>query len=108
MVSIIRKLFQMNVYMKYKCQNKIGLIFQKELILARQMHQNSVIFVIVGTFQIKILDMSHIFVMVVINLMQKALNFNDAATVSVKGSNYRTYFQYMAKNNAINIMKILT
>ena len=28
----------------------IGLIFQKELILTKQMHQKDVIFVIIGTF----------------------------------------------------------
>ena len=28
----------------------IGLIFQKELILTKQIHQKSVIFVIIGTF----------------------------------------------------------
>ena len=28
----------------------IGLIFQKELILTKQIHQESVIFVIIGTF----------------------------------------------------------
>ena len=35
--------------------------------------------------------------------MQKAMNFNDAATVSVKGSDYRIHFWYMSKD-AINIM----
>ena len=38
-------------------------------------------------------------------LMQKAMNFNDAAIVSVKGSDYRIHFWYMSKNVAINIMK---
>ena len=59
------QVIQMNVCMKYKCQNMIGLIFQKELISSKQMHQKSVIFVIIGTFQIKFLHMSHIFAMVV-------------------------------------------
>ena len=30
--------FQMNICVKYKCQNMTGLIFQKELILTKQMH----------------------------------------------------------------------
>ena len=38
-------------------------------------------------------------------LMQKAMNFNDVAVLSVKGSDYRIYFWYMRKNDAINIMK---
>ena len=39
------------------------------------------------------------------DLMQKAMNFNDVAIVSVKGSDYRIHFWYMSKNDAINIMK---
>ena len=39
------------------------------------------------------------------DVMQKALNFNDVAIVSAKGSDYRIHFWYMSKNNAINIMK---
>ena len=37
--------------------------------------------------------------------MQKAINFNNVAVVSVKGSDYRIHFWYMSKNDAINIMK---
>ena len=44
----------------------IGLIFQKELILEIQMYQKSMLFVIISTFEIKILSMSHIFAMVVL------------------------------------------
>ena len=33
------------------------------------------------------------------------MNFNDAATVSVKGSDYKIHFWYIRKNDAINIMK---
>ena len=33
-----------------KCEKMIGLIFQKELILTKQMHQKSVMFAIIGTF----------------------------------------------------------
>ena len=39
------------------------------------------------------------------DLMQKAMNFNDVAIVSVKGSDYRIHFWYMGKDDAINIMK---
>ena len=31
--------------------------------------------------------------------MQKAINFNDVAIVSVKKSNYRIHFCYMSNNN---------
>ena len=40
--------------------------------------------------------------------MQKAINFNDVAIVSVKGIHrihYRIHFWYMSKDDAINIMK---
>ena len=36
--------------------------------------------------------------------MKKAMNFNNIAIVSVKGSDYRIYFWYMSKDDAINIM----
>ena len=37
--------------------------------------------------------------------MQKSINLNDVAIVSVKGSDYRIHFWYMSKDDAINIMK---
>ena len=36
--------------------------------------------------------------------MQKDMNFNAATIVSIKGSNYRTHFWYMSKNDAISII----
>ena len=36
--------------------------------------------------------------------MQKAMNFNDVAIVSVKGNDYRIHFWYMSKNDAISVM----
>ena len=37
--------------------------------------------------------------------MQKAMNFNDVAIISVNGRDYRIYCWYMSKDDAINIMK---
>ena len=37
--------------------------------------------------------------------MQKAMNFNDVAIVSIKRNVYRIHFWYMSKDDAINIMK---
>ena len=37
--------------------------------------------------------------------MQKAVNFDDVAIASVKGSDYRIHFWYMSKDDAINKMK---
>ena len=39
------------------------------------------------------------------DLVQKAMNFNDVAIDSVKGSDYSIHFWYMSKDDAINIMK---
>ena len=33
------------------------------------------------------------------------MNFNDAAIVPIKVGEYRIHFQYMSKDDAINIMK---
>ena len=59
----------------------IRLIFQRELILIKQMHQKNVIFIIIGTFEINVeqylCNGCH-------NLMQKAINFNDVTFFSVK------------------------
>ena len=38
------------------------------------------------------------------DLMQKAMNFNDVAIVSIKGNNYRIHFCYMSKDDGISIM----
>ena len=38
------------------------------------------------------------------DLVQKAMSFNDAAIVSVKGNAYIIHFWYMSKDDAINIM----
>ena len=38
------------------------------------------------------------------DLMQKAMNFNYVAIVSVKGNDYRVHFWYMSKDDAISIM----
>ena len=38
------------------------------------------------------------------DLMKKAMNFNDVAIVSIKGSHYRNDFWYMSKDDAISIM----
>ena len=39
-----------------------------------------------------------------LDLMQKAMSFNDVAIVSVKGSDYRIHFWYMSKSDEINLL----
>ena len=41
--------------------------------------------------------------MVVMIYCKKTRNLNDAAIVSIKGSDYRIYFWYMSKSDAINL-----
>ena len=36
--------------------------------------------------------------------MQKVMNYNDVAIVSVKGSDYRIHFLVSEQNDALNIM----
>ena len=36
--------------------------------------------------------------------MQKAMNFNDVAIVSIKGNDYRIHFWYMSKDETISVM----
>ena len=38
------------------------------------------------------------------DLLQKAMNFNDVAIVSIEGSDYRIHIQYLSKEDAIRIM----
>ena len=38
------------------------------------------------------------------DLMQKAMNFNDVAIVSINGNDYKIHFWYMSKNDAIVLM----
>ena len=38
------------------------------------------------------------------DLMQKTMNFNDVAVASIKGNDYRIYFWYMSKDDAIDTM----
>ena len=64
-----------------------------------------VIFVIIDILKILVLSMRPYLCKGCHDLMQKALNFNDFAIVSDKGSNYRIHFWYMSKDDAINIMK---
>ena len=83
----------------------VGLIFHKELILIKQMHQKSVIFAIIGIFLDKGFKYEPYLCNSCHDLMQKAMNLNDVAIVSGKRSDYRNPFWYMSKDDAINIVK---
>ena len=83
----------------------IGCIFQKGLILTKQMHQKCDI-----CHYWYFLDKNFKYESYLCNgchdLIQKAFNFNDVAIVSVEGGLYRIHFWYKSKYDAINVMKI--
>ena len=68
------------------------------------MHLKSVIFAIIGIFQIKNLYYESYLCNGCHDLMQKAMNFNDVAIVSIKRNHYRIHFWDMSKDDAISIM----
>ena len=78
----------------------------KELMLAKSVVEVNLLFDITGSFLRKILDFSqkhewngcH-------SLMQKYISFNEVATVSVKGTDYRIQFWYMSKDEAISLLE---
>ena len=45
--------FLINVWMNNRCLSMVGWIFQKELMLIKEMHQKNLIFGIIGIFQTK-------------------------------------------------------
>ena len=77
---------------------------QEELISIKQMHQKSVIFVIIGILKILVLKYEPYLCNGGHDLIQKAMNFNDIAIVSIKESDYRIHVWNVSKNDAINIM----
>ena len=76
--------------------------------------QKNAIFVAIGILKILVLSMNHTSLATSVldthlcngchDLMQKAMSFDDATVVYVKGNAYRINFSYMIKNNAINKM----
>ena len=70
--------------MNFTWKNTIGLMYPKELMLRNPMVNASVLFVITGSSLRSILGLSR--------LMQKAVGFNNAAMVSVKGNYYKIHF----------------
>ena len=66
-----------------------GFLFQKELMLIKQMHQKIV------KYEPYLCNGCH-------DLIQKVMDFDDAAIVSVRGSDCRIHFWYMSKNDAIS------
>ena len=70
----------------------------------KQVHQKSVIFATIFYFLDKNVNYESYLCNGCHNLMQKAMNFNDVAIVSIKGNDYIIHFWYMSKNDAIALM----
>ena len=79
-------------------------MLEYELILIKEMHQESVIYVIIGILLDKNFNYEPYFCNRCHDLMQKAINFNDNAIVSIKGNYYRIYFCYISNNYEISKM----
>ena len=62
---------------------------QKDLILIKQVHQKNVAYAIIAKYEPYRCNGCH-------DLMQKAMNFNDVAIVSIKENDYRIHFWYMS------------
>ena len=72
------------------------LIFQKGLMLIKQICQKNVIFVTIGILKKYLCNGCH-------DLMQKALSLNVAIAYG-KENAYRIHFWYISKNDVTNIM----
>ena len=80
------------------------LIFQKGLMLIKQIDQKNVIFVTIGIFKNIGFNCEPYLFNGCHDLLQKAISFNNIAIVYIKGNAYRIHSWYMTKNDAINIM----
>ena len=79
----------------------IELIFQREFIWVKQINQENVHY---WYFLDKNFNYEKCLCNGCHDVMQKAMNFNDVAIVSIKGIDYRINFWYMSKNDAILLM----
>ena len=70
--------------------------------LIRQIHQKNAIFAIIGIFLNKGFKYEPYLCNGCQDLMRKAMNFDDVAIVSVKGSDYRIHFWFLSKDDAKN------
>ena len=77
------------------------MIFQKEIIQIKQVHQKNVVCVIIGIFLDKNVNYDPYLCNGCHDLMQKAMSFKNVAIVSIKGNGYRIHFYYISKNDAI-------
>ena len=90
--------------MSYKCWNMMELIFQKELMLIRQINQKECMLCHYWYFLNKNFTYGLYLCDGCYNIMQKSVNFKNIAIVNVKESAYRIYFMYISKYEAKKLM----
>ena len=83
----------------------IELTFLKELMLAKEMNQKSVIFVTIGIFEIKVLSFKRMFATVVNDLLAMSINLNDIAILDINGVDYRCIISGITKSKALNLLQ---
>ena len=77
----------------------IELTFLKELILIKQFHQKSVIFLNKGfNFQAYVCNRYH-------DLLTMSMNLSDIAILNIKSADYRCIISGIRKSKAINLMQ---
>ena len=77
----------------------IALVFLKELILIKQVHQKSIIFTTIGfKFQSNVCNKCH-------DLLRISLNPSDIAILNIKDSDYCCIVSLISKNEAINLLQ---
>ena len=82
----------------------IELIFQKGLMLIKQIYRKNVSFAAIGILKMFGFKYESYFCNGCHDLMQKAISFNNIVVVYVKRNVYRINFKYVSKDDAINIM----
>ena len=79
------------MFVYYKCYISIELTFLKELMLTKQKHQKSVIFVTIGIkFQPNVCNRCH-------DLSMMSMNFSDIVILNIKGSDYHCIISLINK-----------
>ena len=89
-------------FVYYKCSIMKELTFPKELMLIKQVHQKSVIFVTIGisyslTFQPNAFNRCH-------DLLMMPINLSNIAILNIKGSDYCCIISLISINEAIKLM----
>ena len=92
------------MFVYYKCYISIELMFVKEQMFIKQVHQKSVIFVTIYflnysfKFQSNVCNRCH-------NLLTMSMKLSDIAISNIRGSNYRCIVSLVSENEAINLMQ---